>query len=55
MPCVQAGRFIGVLPELQMFNAAAAAAKGEKAFFEIWGAFQAELRTYFAQHPEETL
>ena len=41
--------------KLRKFNSAAAAASGKSGFFEIWGAFQAELRTYFAQHPEETL
>jgi len=55
MPCVQAGRFVGVLLGLWKFNSAAAAASGKNGKLEIWGDFQASVITYFEQHPEETL
>jgi len=55
LPCVQAGRFFGAIKGFWKFNSAAAAAPGKNGKREIRGALQAELLTYFAQHPEESL
>jgi len=41
--------------KLQKYNSFCAQKLIKKQHFQIWGGFQDEVRTYFAQHPEETL